>query len=79
MAEETNRAEQLKNELFYKSKDAAYVLSEDETADADNFCEGYMNFLDNSKTEREAVEEALKLAKANGFIEFRKGDAGHRY
>lgn len=74
MAEETNRAEQLKNELFYKSKDAAYVLSEDETADADNFCEGYMNFLDNSKTEREAVEEALKLAKANGFIEFRKSE-----
>lgn len=32
-----------------------------------NFCDGYKDFLTNSKTEREAIIESVKLAKANGF------------
>ena len=72
--EELTKAQELKKELFFKPKNAAKVLTENEISDADNFCEGYMNFLDAAKTEREAVTEAVKLAKANGFSEFRKDE-----
>ena len=36
-----------------------------------SFSEGYKKFLDNAKTEREAVDEAIKLAKKAGFKEFK--------
>ena len=51
-----------------------------ETADAEkkqrifDFSDGYMNFLDESKTEREATEYAITLAKASGFTEYRLGE-----
>jgi aspartyl aminopeptidase len=41
-----------------------------------DFGDGYKDFLDNSKTEREAVREGIRLAKENGFVsweEFQKG------
>lgn len=66
--------EQLKKELFFNPANAAKTLDENGISDADNFCEGYMNFLDSAKTEREAVGEALKLARSNGFNEFKKGE-----
>lgn len=72
--EELTKAQELKKQLFFKPKNAAKVLSENEISDADNFCEGYMNFLDAAKTEREATTEAVKLAKANGFTEYKKGE-----
>ncbi|MBQ8845256.1 MAG: aminopeptidase [Clostridia bacterium] len=31
------------------------------------FCEGYKDFLSNSKTERESIKNAIALAEANGF------------
>ncbi len=74
MSEELTRAEQLKKELFMKPVNAAKACADGQIKEADNFCEGYMSFLDAAKTEREAVEEAVELARANGFIEFRKGE-----
>ena len=74
MSEETTRAEQLKKDLFMKPANAAKVCNDAQIKEADNFCEGYMSFLDAAKTEREAVEEAVALVRANGFIEFRKGE-----
>ena len=40
-----------------------------------DFADDYMSFLDESKTEREATEFAVKMAKDNGFTEYRLGDA----
>ena len=74
MSEELTRAEQLQKELFMKPVNAAKACADGQIKEADNFCEGYMSFLDAAKTEREAVEEAVELARANGFIEFRKGE-----
>lgn len=37
---------------------------------ADKFCEGYKDFLDHAKTERECVSEALRIAKEAGYTEF---------
>ena len=66
-------AKELKDRLFYQPKHAAAQMTEAEIAAADSFCEGYTDFLDEAKTEREAVEAALKLAKANGFRKYEPG------
>ncbi|RTZ90348.1 MAG: aminopeptidase, partial [Deltaproteobacteria bacterium] len=44
-------------------------LSERERKKALEFCEGYKDFLDAARTEREAVREIVSLAKAKGFSE----------
>ena len=76
MSEEKSRASQLKEELFLSRKHGALVVSEEETAKADEFCEDYKKFLDNAKTEREAVTAAIALAKAKGFTEY---DSSKKY
>lgn len=63
-------ADELKKELFYKPQHASAVVSEDEVVKADAFAEDYKKFLDNAKTEREAVSVVLEDAKKNGFAEF---------
>ena len=68
-----SRAAQLKKELFFKPKHAVKQMSEAEISGADSFCEGYMNFLDSAKTEREAINEAVELARSNGFCKFEWG------
>lgn len=66
--------EQLKEKLFYNPKHASLLMSEDEVEVADDFCEGYKDFLNNGKTEREATQTIISLAKANGFVEFVAGE-----
>lgn len=64
-------AKALKEELFTKKKNACLVLSDKDIKAADDFCEDYKKFLDDAKTEREAVKTAVSLAKKNGFKEFK--------
>ncbi|MBQ6421374.1 MAG: aminopeptidase [Clostridia bacterium] len=73
MEENVITAEERKKELFYKPAHAAAVMDDEAIAQADSFCEGYKDFLDAAKTEREAVEEAIALARANGFREYEPG------
>lgn len=73
MAEENNKVKELKEKLFYNPKHSVLKMSDAEIAAADSFAEGYMNFLDAAKTEREAVAEAISLAKANGYEEYVPG------
>ncbi len=71
----------LKNELCYKPKHASAVVDESVIAEADAFAEGYKNFLNNAKTEREATQVVLEEAKKNGFVEFdcyKKYNAGDK-
>ncbi len=70
MAEENNRVKELKEKLTYAPKHAAYKMDAETVAAADSFCEGYMSFLDEAKTEREAVAKAIELARSNGFREY---------
>ncbi len=70
---EGSRAAELKKELFFTPKHAVKQMSAGEVSGADSFCEGYMNFLDAAKTEREAVNEAVELARSNGFRKFEWG------
>lgn len=69
MAEKT-AAELLREELCYQPNNTFRVLGEDELKQADEYCVAYKTFLDNAKTEREAVSEAVKLAEASGFVPF---------
>ena len=62
--------EELKKELFYKPQHASVIIEDNEVSKADTFAEGYKSFLDNAKTEREAVAVVLEDAKNNGFEEF---------
>lgn len=67
---EKSQATQLKEKLFIKKQIGIKKLSADEIAKADDFCKGYVEFLDNAKIEREAVETSVKIAQANGFTEY---------
>ncbi len=74
MSEKT-QAELLKEQLCYQPKTAGEVLSAEETREADAYCAAYKAYLDNAKTEREAVSEAVRLAEAKGFRPFVRGEA----
>lgn len=65
-----SKAKDLKKELFTKKKNAVFLLDDSEINKADDFCKGYMNFLNAAKTEREAVCEAVKLLEENGFVKY---------
>ncbi len=69
-------AEELKKELFYEPQNAGAVCTEDEIKKADEFSEDYKIFLNNSKTEREAVKTVIAMAKENGYTEF---DSNKKY
>ena len=36
------------------------------------FCDGYKDFIDAAKTERECINEIIKIAKANNYVEYGK-------
>ncbi len=71
--EEKTRAEQLRESLTYKPTDATRSMNAEEIAAADSYCEGYKAFLNEVKTEREAVRFAVREAEARGFVPFRAG------
>ncbi|SHG99995.1 aminopeptidase [Tepidibacter thalassicus] len=54
--------------LTYEFKSAWKNLKDGEMDNLMNYSKEYMDFLDNSKTERRCVEEIIKKAKQNGFI-----------
>ena len=66
-----SKTKQLKEQLLMSDKKGMAAVSADTVKKADEFCEGYKEFLDNSPVEREAVQYSLKLAKENGFVKTR--------
>jgi aspartyl aminopeptidase len=73
---------ELKEKLFYNNENGVKKVSDEELKKADEFAEGYKKFLDEAKTEREAVTETIEMAKNAGFTEYEKGKkyvAGDRY
>ena len=61
---------ELSDKLLMNRKHACHIISNDEIVAADNFCKGYSLFLDEAKTEREAVNAIVALAKEKGFRQF---------
>ncbi len=70
---EKSLGKQLKEKLMPKKKNAVLRMTEAEVKQADDFCEEYKNFLNVSKTEREAVEYAVALLEKNGFKPYKAG------
>lgn len=71
MSEKKTQAELLQEKLCYETK---HICKTDEKSvkKADKFCQGYMKFLNEAKTERECVVYVEKLAKSKGFEPFDK-------
>ena len=68
-----SRGQELKEKLFYDQKDAFNGLSKEIRDAAQEFCVPYAKFLDAAKTEREAVNEGIKMAEAHGFVPYTFG------
>ena len=60
--------EKLTKKILKKDKNTFDYLNKKEESLAFSFAEKYKIFLDNAKTEREAVIEIIKMAEAEGFI-----------
>ncbi len=65
--EEKSKAAELKEKLCLTKKNGLRRADEQTIADALNFSEGYKKFLNDAKTEREAVNASIALAKQVGF------------
>ena len=71
--EQKSTVKELKGKLFLKRKNTYEEMTDEEIERAAEFCEGYKEFLDAAKTEREACAEAVRIAESNGFKAFKKG------
>ena len=73
MDEKKTAGEQRRKELLYAPKNGWDRLEAGQEAALRAYCEDYKKFLDESKTEREAVAYAVALAEARGFRPFTRG------
>ena len=62
--------EQLREDLLICRKNGYHKIPDERVKKADAFCEDYKEFLDHSKTEREAVKSAIVRAEKEGFVAF---------
>ncbi|MCH5212475.1 MAG: aminopeptidase [Oscillospiraceae bacterium] len=63
---------ELYESLTYENKNAYLEMSEAEIIEMKTLCDDYRVFLNNGKTERECVKEAVKMAEAAGFSDITK-------
>ena len=74
MSEKTN-AKEIFEKLSYTKKNVYEAASPEKIKAIYDYCEGYMKFLDDAKTEREAVVTSIELAKKQGYTEYFLGDS----
>lgn len=55
--------------LLKENKNGWETTTDAQKSDIFDFCEGYKNFINESKTERLAVKNAVKMAEENGFVD----------
>ena len=63
----------MRKELFYEQKNGYDLISLEERVKLEEYCRGYICFLDEARTEREAVVYAVKEAEKHGFKAFVPG------
>lgn len=61
-------------ELSYKKRNVFEEATPEKIKDIYKYSDGYKLFLDNSKTEREAVAQSVAMLKEAGYTEYRFGD-----
>lgn len=57
----------LQDRLFNRKENGWKGITEDRKRDIFDYCDKYISFLNNGKTEREIVVQAKKIADSNGF------------
>ena len=62
----------IRNDLFYEQKNGYDLITVEERIKIEEYCRGYMEFLNDSRTEREAVKYAVAQAKKLGFVEYHR-------
>ena len=60
-------------ELFYEPKNGYETMDAGQRSAMEAYCEDYKRFLNDSRTERECVRNAIALAEAQGFVEYVPG------
>ena len=73
--------ENLEKKLFMKKENGWETIDENKKEEIFKFSNGYMNFLNKAKTEREFIQETIKLARENGYkdiMEFQKLQPGDK-
>ena len=64
---------EIRDELFYKQKNGYDTMTMQQRIDMEDYCRGYMAFLNDARTEREAVKMAIEMAEDKGFVEYVDG------
>ena len=67
--------EDLRSKLFYEQKNGYDLIGTEERVAVENYCRDYMDFLNRSRTEREAVANAIAIAESKGFVAYVPGMA----
>lgn len=62
-----------RKELFYEKKNGYDSMDAAAREAMEAYCEGYKAYLNDSRTEREAVANAIRLAERESFVEYRAG------
>ena len=62
-----------RKELFYEKKNGYDNMDAAARSAMEDYCEGYKAYLNDSRTEREAVANAIRLAEREGFVEYKPG------
>ena len=63
----------MRKELFYEQKNGYGLIGSEERLELEDYCRDYMAFLNDSRTEREAVKNAIAMAEERGFREYVPG------
>ncbi len=73
--------ENLEKKLFIQKENGWKTVDQAKKEEIFNFSKSYMNFLNKAKTEREFVQETIKMARENGYrdiMEFQKLQPGDK-
>lgn len=65
--------DELRKKLFYEQKNGYDLIDQAEHVLVEEYSRGYMKYLNESRTEREAVRNAISLAQEQGFVEYHSG------
>lgn len=71
---EKSMGKEMYEKLSYSKKNVFECSSSEKIKEIYDYSKGYMNYLDNSKTEREATVESVSMLEAAGFTEYKFGD-----
>ena len=65
--------ENLRSKLFYEQKNGYDLIGTEERIAVEDYSREYMDYLNRSRTEREAVVNAIAIAESKGFVPYVPG------